>query len=307
MRPLFIFSAVFIILLNLPGDSLTQDNFPVLRGPYLGQTPPGDNPEVFAPGIISLGQHEHGFVISPEGNEILYVSTQDGHVINRLIREEDIWRSPVSASFSNSPGNNMGVRFSTDGSRVYFSSNRPVEDKKDYNIWIAEKTGDGWSEPVNSGFPLNTDKNEANPSVSGNGTIYFQYFSGSGLKSDIFCSRLENGEYQTPEKLSGTVNTEFNEASPFIAPDESYIMFHSDRPGGQGYMDLYICFRESDGTWGEVVNLGEPVNTRLSESEPYITPDKKYLFYSNYFGSKQGHIYWVKADFIEKLKPDYLK
>ena len=124
---------------------------------------------------------------------------------------------------------------------------QPIEGNTDFNIWLVRKIDGEWSSPVSIGHPVNTEYNECNPSVTADGNMYFQYFTDSGLKSDIYFSPMKNGEYDTPAKLPDEINTEYNDAGPFIAPDESYLLFHSDRPGGYGYMDLYVCFRNPDG------------------------------------------------------------
>ncbi|MCP4727999.1 MAG: hypothetical protein GY863_23370 [bacterium] len=293
-----------IVLLFVCGTSYGQESFPVLKGPYIGQKPPGEKSEIFAPGVISLGLHEHGFVISPDGNEAFYVKKSDSYNIMHIRRTGGRWQAPELASFC-SDYNDMGPRFSHDGKKVFFGSKRPIGDRADFNIWMAEKNGDKWSEPVEIGSTVNTIYNEANPSIASNGNLYFQYFESGGLKSDLYFSPYENGKYGKPVKLPAEINTvEYNEGGPFIAPDESYIMFHSGRTGGYGSMDLYISFRDPNGSWGVPQNLGGGINTPFGESGPYITPDMKYLFFSNYFGAGKGHIFWTDAAIIETLRSE---
>jgi len=276
-------------------------DFPILKGAYLGQKPPGKTPEIFAAEIISFGQHEHGFVISPANDEAFYVKPSNNMSIMHLKRENDRWLAPEIAPFSGQ-FKDMCLRFSLDGKKIYFTSKRPIKGKTDFNIWIVEKKGETWKQPVSIGNSVNTNYNECNPSVAANGNLYFQYFTNNGLKSDIYYSPYKNGSSDKPEKLPPGINTEYNDAGPFIAPDESYLMFHSNRPGGYGYMDLYISFKNPDGSWGKAKNLGEAINTGLSESGAYVTPDNKYLFFSNYFGQRIGHIYWVDASLIDSLR-----
>jgi hypothetical protein len=87
-------------------------------------------------------------------------------------------------------------------------------------------------------------------------------------------------------------------AHPFIAADESYLIWDTEREDGFGESDLYISFRHKDGTWGKAINLGEQINTNAWEASGYVTPDGKYLFFN------RGHdLYWVDAHFIEALRP----
>jgi Tol biopolymer transport system component len=100
------------------------------------------------------------------------------------------------------------------------------------------------------------------------------------------------------------VNTENSESHPFIAPDESYIIFDSSRPGGIGKGDLFICFRLANGSWSRAFN-DTLLNTVESDWCPTVSPDGKYLFFTRN-STGNGDIYWVDAKIIEELKPDKL-
>ncbi|HSG27216.1 MAG TPA: hypothetical protein VLA34_01960, partial [Candidatus Krumholzibacterium sp.] len=109
------------------------------------------------------------------------------------------------------------------------------------------------------------------------------------------------GRPRQVEGPGGTVNTEYSEAHPFIAPDESYLIFNSRRPGGAGEGDLYVSYRLDDGSWTEAVNL-EALNTPYGDWGATVSPDGKYLFFTrNMTGN--GDIYWVSTDIIEELRP----
>ena len=78
-------------------------------------------------------------------------------------------------------------------------------------------------------------------------------------------------------------------------------MVSSDRPDGLGSGDLYISFREHDGSWMEPVNMGEPVNSSTLEYCPVVSPDGKYLFFTS---RRRGNddIYWVDAKIIDSYR-----
>lgn len=94
-------------------------------------------------------------------------------------------------------------------------------------------------------------------------------------------SKKVNGRYGKPENLGSTINTEFYENDPFVAPDESYLVFQSNRPGGYGKGDLYVSFRADDGSWTSAKNLGGQINSAEGDGCPVVTPDGKYLFFSS--------------------------
>lgn len=310
-----------------------QKKFPVLKGPYLGQKPPGILPEIFAPDIISHGFHELSISFSPDGKEMFYVTSDKSysHYFQiHLERKDDVWSGPEVSPFM---GNySIGSQcFSPDGRKLYFSK-RPIRvdpgPVKNSDIWMVEKTGDTWNEPINLGKPINTEDIEMNPSISANGTIYFAVRK-TKSKGDIYFSRFINGTFIEPEKMSIEINSEHNESRPFIAPDENFLLFQSDRPRSFGGNDLYVSFKQEDNRWGKPVNLGETINSSWSDFGPYVSPDGKYLFFSSYRtfnpedfkgksytelmklyrSPKNGYatLYWVDAKVIEELKPKELK
>ena len=103
--------------------------------------------------------------------------------------------------------------------------------------------------------------------------------------------------------MGPVVNTGKLTAHPFIAPDESYLIWDAEKEGGYGESDLYISYRKKDGSWGAAVNLGSEINSEFDDAFGSVTPDGKYLFF--YRGVSPGNldIYWVDAQFIDKLRP----
>lgn len=94
---------------------------------------------------------------------------------------------------------------------------------------------------------------------------------------------------------------------PFIAPDESYLLFDAQREDGYGDSDIYISFKQKDGTWGNGINLGDKINTNAWDASASITPDGKYLFFSRNVGSddfENVDVFWVDAKVIYALKKE---
>ena len=204
--------------------------------------------------------------------------------------ENEVWSKPEIASFSG-VHSEAEPNFSTDGKKLFFGRLRQTEDGDMVSdIMLTECTGASWSAPcrvVTGMFAT----------VAKSGTLYFTDVSNKQDKGDIVSSRLIDGVYAAPEKLTGGVNSPYLDAHPFIAPDESYLIFDSDRPGGAGSSDLYVVFRMKNGTWGKAINLGSKINTPGYNAIPSVSPDGKYLFYHT-----DGDIWWVDAGVIETLK-----
>ena len=279
-----------------------QEHFPVLKGPYLGQKPPGMTPEIFAKEIVSTAQGEFNAAFSPDGKEFYFsVNEPSGRETMRFMTlKEDRWTPPLPASFV-SPQNDCDPIFSQDGKRLYFISTRPKKDRaaRDWDIWYVERKESDWSDPINIGPPVNSEVDEYYVSFTKDGTIYFASNRSGGLGSfDIYRSKLVDGQYVKPENLGIAINTRYLEHDPFIALNESYLVFTSvDRPGGFGTGDLYISFRRENGTWSKAENLGKTFNTSGYDFCPIGSPDGKYFFFT-----RRGDIYWVRLEAILKLR-----
>ncbi len=324
---------ILIMLVMIIGNCTQKYDFPVLKGPYLGQKPPGMTPEVFAPDIVSTGLNEIGSSFSKDGKDFFFSVGPDPYMSIITMKEgEDGWSRPEVASFSGSY-DDFDAKFSPDGNKIYFSSARPTPGKElngiDYDIWVVERENDGWSEPQNLGSVINSEKAEYCPSISGNGTLYFCSEKDGGYgEGDIYISRYENGKYLPPENLGAAINGEYFDADPYIAPDESYLIVTCwGRADTLGKGDLYISYKKANGNWTEMKNMGERVNSEELEHSAWVSHDGKYLFftsnrknnftkpmtYNQYsaslYKSRNGmnDIYWIDAKIIEELKPEHLK
>ncbi len=279
--------------------------FPVLKGDYMGQKPPGDTPELFAPGIVSSiwGLHSTA-AFSPDGNTIRWAPMID--IPGRLYsiggilmseRKKGRWTIPRFTPFTGDEDGDVPF-FSPDGKRVYFMSAIPLpgdpQTRKE-RIWYVDRIRDGWSEPKVVDPSVNDYPHHWQISVDANHAIYFSSSVPEGHgEGDIYCSRRVDGKWQKPVNLGPPVNTDKTEEMPFIAPDGSYLLFSRT-------YNLYISYRKEGGGWTEPVNLGEPINSPGIDICPIVTPDGKYLFFLSQRGG-ESHVWWVDAGFIKELK-----
>ncbi|WP_298313252.1 hypothetical protein [uncultured Aquimarina sp.] len=269
---------------------------------YLKQKPPGLQPEIFAPNIISKpSEYEFGSVFSKDGKEFFFGVDINGKPEIRYTRlEKDSWIVPKTIiSHPLYSGNDPFL--SPDETELYFISNRTLTgkgNKKDIDIWYVKKEENGWSDPINAGSAINSDANEYYISFTDSGTMYFSSNHNSENDNfDIYASKKINGEFQEPKKLSDAVNTKSYEADVFVAPDESYIVFCATRKEGLGRGDLYISFKNEDGSWTISRNMGASINTKGHELCPFVTKDGKYFFYTS-----NQDIYWVDASIINQYR-----
>ncbi|MCP4728139.1 MAG: hypothetical protein GY863_24075 [bacterium] len=303
-----------IAVIFIFGGFSQQETFPELSGSYLGQEAPSDKAGVFMDGIISiLDEPEMCAAFTEDGKEFYFNRQFNNYWSIFVTREKNgQWTRPEPLSFSGGY-TDRDFTMSPDGSTIVFGSDRPTAKggrrRNRLDIFYTKRLPEcKWSEPMNIGAPINTDFSENYPSLSENGNLYFfsQRTGGHG-GCDIYLSRFVDGQYTVPETLDSSVNSEKNDWDSFISPDESYIIFSSqnrdDTIGGQ---DLYISFRDNDGSWTKAVNMGPAVNSVSGEICPSVSPDGRYLFFTSRRRGK-ADIFWIKAGIIEEIKRKIIK
>ncbi len=327
-------SNVFILMtlaLQLPSLGSNIENNASIIPAELSST----EPAIFAPGLISTHMAERDAALSPNGDEFYY--TVSGYIHSAIVFSEKTpegWTDPQVATFSG-VYTDLEPHFSPDGQRLYFASNRPLEEggkTKDFDIWYVDRHDKGWSEPVNPGSPVNTEANEFYPSVTNSGTLYWCAIRSDGIgpgREDIYYSTLENGKYKSVHALPDSINTPGDEYNAYVARDESYIIFTSNGWGkGFGRGDLWISFRRPDGHWTRPKNMGEKINSPSFEFCPFVSDCGKYLFFTSDKvtqnstqppatyqdlldfslkpGNKQNSIYIMDAGIISELRKEFL-
>lgn len=256
--------------------------------PCSAQSPAGA--QRFAAGVIDTDADEYGPTFSPDGRTLYFTRRADrngNETIMKSTRQGSGWTKPVPASFSGTYYDKEPF-VSPDGTRIFFASTRddpPGGDDLAFDIWMAEADGDSWGDPVRLGAEVNSADYDNYPSVAANGNLYFGSRREGGLgRLDLYVSRFVGGRYMPAENLGETINSAATEADPYIAPDESYLIYCSTRPGGAGSGDLYISFRQADGSWTAPESLGPLVNLESFDYTPLITPDGSRLLFSRDWG-----------------------
>jgi hypothetical protein len=279
------------LLLLATGFALAGDA-EQMAGAYMGQDPPGMEPEIFAPGIVSTEDHEFGITFAPDGREFFFTRMKRGaraQAIMRCFETESGWQSPEVASFSGTHAD-MEPSFSPDGTMIYFVSFRPVPGQEGFSpdIWMSQKADGLWGEPQHMGLPFNPGR-AMYFSFTDDGVLYT---TDAANRGGILRARPVEGGYSEFEKLTEPLATG-HEAHPWVAADGSYLIFDSVGDAGRG---LYVSYRQEDGRWGEPVSMKERTGEGGIAS---LSPDGKYLFFTD-----KGDIYWVKAEILDMLRKD---
>jgi ankyrin repeat protein len=288
------------------GAKSGKDEVLVLKGDYLGQTMPGNTPRIFALNFVSTERSQLNACFMPNLSEFYFCVRGDGQMSNIMEtrRIDNTWTKPQPVSFS-SEFSEIDLFISPDGKKMFFCSNRSVnqrdERKQDHDFWVSERKGNLWGEPVHLGNLVNSEREDFYPTVTRDYVLYFSSQREGPGTNNVYRSTLQNGIYGEAKKLGPEINTHYREFDPFIALDESYLIFASERPGGLGGSDLYISFRKNDGSWTEAVNMGKEINSPEADYTPVVTPDGKFLFFTSSRGGVDD-IYWVDAGIIIRLK-----
>jgi len=288
MKSIVIYIALLLSTLTMSSKSYGQDDFPILKGPYMGQKTPGMLAEPFAPGIISKEGWELEGVFAPGMKEFYFTLDRATDVkkfkptVIGFRQHKNVWKK-----YTEFPRTGEIV-FSPDGKRMHMA-----EGYKD-------RVGDGWSELKSLGPMFDRkDWGIMRLSASAKGTYVFDDYKSN---DEIRISTIKDGRRQAPKKMGHIVNTGKWTAHPFIAPDESYLIWDSERAGGYGDTDLYISFRQKDNSWGPAINMGDKVNTDQADFYASVTPDGKYMLFNRTMKKGNIDIYWVDAQIIESLR-----
>ena len=282
--------------LAAPASPAQHNGFPLLTGPYLGQLPPVKERQRFAPGIVSTEAGNHSSpAFTPDGHE-LYWSMRSRIWFTRRTGS-GAWTEPEMLPCCKGDQYQDDNPFITpDGQKLFFTRFDAGQGKE--TIWYADRTSLGWADPRPVSRKVNAMRLHWSLSVSRAGTLYFQGSREDGYgKSDIYASRLVGGEYQEPVNLGPVINTAAVETCPYIAPDESYLLFNRMDERDREHSGIVISHRDEAGRWlPPVVVIGGA--TGLGGVSPRISPDGKYLFYVN--GSEGT--WWVPTASYPELR-----
>ncbi|PCJ94744.1 MAG: hypothetical protein COA50_10125 [Flavobacteriaceae bacterium] len=285
------FTLVFIVLFySCDSKKSEESNSSIEENIYFGYKPPGLTPEIFIPKKNTSQDWKLGNEDSLDMQEFYFTYSRNDPFQSAVIvyRNEGNSYRVNKYSFKHNPGN----------SNILYSRHNYIE-----------RTDSGWSK-IKSLGPMFDRKDWGIMvlSVSSKGTFVFDDYKSNDV---IRISRVIDGKREEPKLLSKHINSGKWTAHPFIAPDESFLIWGSEREDGYGLSDNYISFQQQDGSWGPAINMGDKINSELVENGARLTPDGKYLLFgrseekvredgSTYWETTK---YWVDAKIIEQLRP----
>jgi len=174
------------------------------------------------------------------------------------------------------------------GDRLFFTKS-PTSIPTGY---VSIREGDSWGEPEL--LPETINGSSLSPmyiTSTLDGTLYWtDFWAGAIVKSPFVA-----GTYGRRQCVPFDLNYAGSCAHPFIAPDESYLIF--DRSIGDEW-DLYVTFRTEDGRWSPAQRIEEVSTPNANELAASVTPDGKVLFFA-----RELRMYWIDAAILDRYRP----
>ena len=306
---------------------------------YPGDIKPKDSAILFAPGLINTGLYTRDFSMSPDGKEI-YFSLMAGRAAVIMVSkyENGEWKEPIVAPFSGSKEFfDFEPHVSPDGKQIFFLSTRPQEglDAKlgwaNQNIFVVDRTDNGWSEPYDVGSPVNTENNEFYPSLTNNNKLYFNH-SIKFTDVAIYCSQKENEKFLNPEKLSFKNDSNLLLFNATVSRDDSFILTCGSLKTNQNQTKYYVAFNLGNNKWSDLIDLTDYLGYEGGRvASISLSPDGKYIFFSAIIAIEENttvypemkmseimenrmkpqigssNVYWISSDFIRTLKENTFK
>ena len=274
---------------------------------------------LFAPGVISDAKRQWRITFTADGRTA-YFAESDGFFpatrqatiyVTHLVGGS--WTEPAVAPFSGRYSD-IDPFVTPDGSRLYFSSIRPVGGvvRGDVDIWYVDRTAGGWGEPQRLGPEVNGPADELYASASARGDLYFAAGPAGPTPNDdwdVYAAARAGRGFARRQPIAAvntdrpfdprdpTADWEFN---PEVSADGRTLVFTSLRPGGNGLGDLYVS-HSRDGAWSAPQNLGPAVNTKFDEFHPTLARDGYLYFARNSFTATHGDIYRIAATSVQPL------
>jgi hypothetical protein len=258
---------------------------------FLGQTPPGNTPQVFPLAVKTGFFAAERVAISDDGRNIYYTEIKGyypirGEIIKRFTYTDGEWTGPSDLFEGYAPA------LSLTGDTMYLERD---EDNGEACTYISVRNGKVWGNPEKILTSLDT-AHYFQATNKGNYYISSKTVIGAGLSD--WCKVVFSGKDTIVSSLGRPLNTSGENQDFFISRDESF-MIVTNRPA------LGISYHKPDGSWTSPKIFDKKINFGLGSWGPWVTPDNKYLFYST--GTKADYsdvaVYWVRIDnLIDSMK-----
>ena len=266
-------------------DQRLSDLLALLGRPELGLEPER------LPATINSGQHEYTPVLSADNRQLYFCRFETDENIYRSTWEQGEWQKaePI-AELNEGFGHQAPLTLSADGTRLLAF----IRGK----IFYSDKTATGWSTPHSISDNVNEADWQGMASMSADGQVLIFAakrkdvigFPGE-TNIDLYLSfRQQDGDWGPAHNLGTTINTPYEDRSPFLHPDMKTLYFSSAGHGGLGGLDVFKTTRLDDSwtRWSAPVNLGKEINTVSSDWGYKISTDGTTAYFAASTGGSAG-------------------
>ena len=235
--------------------------------------------EMIGEGVVSTAAIEFAAAFTPGGDSLYFTRMRTRNARPKIylsVRDSAGWSQPELAPFAATGSGDVDPFVTPDGSRLYFSSDRPAPvGASRMNTWWVDRQDGGWSEPRTAGPPLNSPSSDVFVSATREGTLYFSSRREDGAQA-VYRIERSGEEWSTPERLS------FDElrsvGNPLVAPDGEFLVLTAVGPDGSP--DLYLACREGE-RWDEPERLPKGVNSPQADFAPALHPEDGTLVFTS--------------------------
>jgi len=253
-----------------------------------------ENPIILGKGTLSTDSVQWNNMFVSSTKELYFTKMgKSASIIHKLELEDGEFKNFQKLDFPvGEPHSDVFVN--KEGDLMLFSSLMLENEKdtiSDWNIWKSIRLNGKWQTPTPF-FDKNIEGNQFYPWLTASGNLYFAFTPHGSQNSDLYISEFIDGKYQLPKALSSVINSPKLEGDPYVAPDESFLIFAGfERKQSLGKSDLYISLN-SNGNWSVPIWMGKQVNSDGYDGSPFVTEDGKYLIFTSSRGSSDENTFF---------------
>ena len=256
----------------------------------------GAAPERFAPFALPTGSFLQDPAFTRDGKSLFLtrIDPNGDHTIVVSTLRDGAWSPPVVAPFSGH-WRDLSTVFSADGNEIIFASNRPIREdgspidaffggklrpQHGGNLWSVRRARAGWGTPARLPDVVNSSTTIFSPALAADGTLYFMHPWGPKNFFHLFVAKQEGGIYRSSGSAPFS-DADHSDFDPTVAPDNSFVIFSSNRPPSRpGTADLFITFRHGH-TWTTPTDMDRSIDPNGDAIEARLSPDGKTLYYTS--------------------------
>jgi outer membrane protein OmpA-like peptidoglycan-associated protein/tetratricopeptide (TPR) repeat protein len=261
---------------------------------------------------VNSAKSEYYPSISIDDSLLVFTKRGEGYredfMESKLLAGKQFGKATLIKGDINIENSKGALTMSADGEWLIFAGNfGRLKGFGDFDLYISYYTPDGWSEPENLGPNINTEFWESSPSLSPDKRVlYFSSnrYGGVGGKDLYMSIRQPNGKFGPAINMGDSINTTGDELAPYIHADNQTLYFTSDGLPGYGGTDLFVMRKQLNGTWGNLENLGYPINTIDDEGSFAVSADGTTAYYASDRSDSRGGLDLYKFTLRNDIRPN---